>query len=178
MVVGSPVKDPIATLSAGGTVVKVEVPPEKAALLQAGMKAKVRVDSKVTLDATIEGVGQPKKSDLGEATATAVFRFADPAAFKGNLGESVPVEVVLSGTEEAVLAVPSSAIYAGADGAHYLQLLRGSSISRAKVTTGMIGGGLVEVTSEDPDVVEGAKVVVGTKSVAPAPLNGDTEGVG
>ncbi|GAA2246275.1 hypothetical protein N1031_16215 [Herbiconiux moechotypicola] len=78
-------------------------------------------------------------------------------------GTNVRVGVPIQATEGEVLAVPVAALTAGADGASRIELLAdGEATSRLiTVTTGLSAGGFVEIRSDDPEVVAGARVVVG-----------------
>lgn len=97
--------------------------------------------------------------------APAALSDAETEALKGrNVRVAIPVQA----TQGKVLAVPVAALTAGAAGEARIELAPDQptaggdgATSTVTVTTGLSAGGYVEIRSDDPRVVEGARVVVG-----------------
>ncbi len=86
-------------------------------------------------------------------------------AFDGRLdtGRDYRVVIELRSTGDAVLAVPETALYLGADGGSYVIRLDGTAQERVPVSVGITGiDGMVEVTpGPGADLQPGQRVVVG-----------------
>ncbi|THA73268.1 hypothetical protein E6R60_25305 [Streptomyces sp. A0642] len=80
-------------------------------------------------------------------------------------GADVRLTVVAASSQDKVLAVPASAISAGADGLTSVTVRTGSREHRVAVRVGMTGDGFVQITPEKPArLAEGDQVVVGIQS--------------
>jgi HlyD family secretion protein len=176
---GTPLTGPIMELAAGGTVVDIQIPVERIGTITAGMSARVQTASGSMLGMVI-AVQQPSTGGSGGSTGatappqpsagSAVVGLSDPASLAGiAVGSTVSVDVILGASAGPVLAVPISAIFQGANGASYVQVMSGSGPpERVAVTIGVIGDGLVEVSSHDQRLTEGAQVVVGARQPSTA----------
>jgi hypothetical protein len=80
------------------------------------------------------------------------------------LGASVKLTIALTTTSGDVLAVPTSALTVGADGAPRVQVERSDHTTHyVAVTPGLVAQGLVEVTAPKGDLAAGDNVVVGAR---------------
>jgi hypothetical protein len=156
-----------------------------AALLTSGMSATFADAGGSNYTATVASVDpqKPAAADGSQATAEKRFDVAldpqqlDDAAIERLRGSNVKVEIPVQSTSGAVLAVPVAALTAGAGGESRIELVTDSQAEAASaagaphpgdgstemvtVTTGLSAEGYVEVSSDDPRVTEGARVVVG-----------------
>ena len=81
------------------------------------------------------------------------------------IGSNVKVVIPVGGTDGEVLAVPSAALSATADGSTRVEVEQPDGSTRfVKVTPGLAASGLVEITPLDGDLQEGDLVVVGVAS--------------
>jgi len=103
--------------------------------------------------------------DQGEASTSqgGNVALALPAGVSPNtLPPQVEVTVTIRRTPAKVLAVPSTAISTTVSGQTWLDLVGpGDVVVRIPVKVGLSGGGLVEVSSSDPRLRKGSRVVVG-----------------
>ncbi|WP_017793491.1 efflux RND transporter periplasmic adaptor subunit [Leucobacter salsicius] len=90
-----------------------------------------------------------------------------PEQLEAVRGTNVRVRIPVASTEGEVLAVPIAALSAGSGGEDRVELLvdlkdgPNAVTEIVTVTAGLAADGYVEVTSEDPRIKAGAKVVVG-----------------
>ncbi len=178
--VGSGGQATLLEVGVGNLVVGFDVPPERIAAVEVGLTAEVDVGS-ATLTGTVgtleppppaasEGGGAEDPSrPPGRPTSSATVVLDDPTALPMDLiGATVPLAVVLAASDGVVLAVPVSAVFEGVDGQTYLEVLGEDGRRRLPVATGVVGGGLVEVSAADPVLAEGATVVVGSGATSSA----------
>jgi len=162
--VGDEVKAPLITLSSGALVVRADLNPAQRILLKEGMT--VRIDSELdglTGNGRIESIGALQENDAGNRThpavITAVGKPFDPKLF----GVDVRLTVEAASTDEAVLVVPLTALYATADGTSGVLRRRPDGGSeRVVVTPGISGDGYVAVTPVSGELKAGDAVVVGS----------------
>ncbi|MGD8194626.1 hypothetical protein ACEXQB_009040 [Herbiconiux sp. P18] len=164
---------------------------DDAALVKAGMTAEFSTADGSRYPATVKEVGVKKTgsgsggaSDTGSesadsgsgsgGTATRYDLTLDPGTLPAEVidrirGSNVKVDIPVQATAGDVLAVPVAALSAGAGGESRVELevaagpgsAGTSNTEIVEVTTGLAAGGYVEVRSDDPRLVVGARVVVG-----------------
>ncbi|MGD8169070.1 hypothetical protein ACEXOS_017780 [Herbiconiux sp. P16] len=154
-----------------------------AALLTIGMSASFTAADGSAYTATIAAIDAQKPEAGEEAPAGAGKRYdvslrpqeLDDATIERLRGSNVKVSIPVQSTSGSVVAVPVAALTAGAGGESRIELVAeeqagagsasavSSSVSTELVTvkTGLSAGGYVEVSSDDPRVAPGARVVVG-----------------
>lgn len=108
-----------------------------------------------------QGGGQGGGSESGRFTVTFSPGELTPEQVAALQGSNVRVQVPVSSTGGAVLAVPLAAITAGPGGESRVEVLADGTSTLVEVTTGLAAGGYVEVTGVDQDLHEGDLVVVG-----------------
>ncbi|WP_329024345.1 hypothetical protein [Streptomyces sp. NBC_00690] len=163
----------LLTLSAGTLMVRGSVAAHEVGLVRAGQKVNIFSETSgkgasgsvlsVATEPSAKKAGEAQQ-DLGGYTVKVKPDAALPASFSGE-DVRLTIEAASSGSE--VLAVPSAALSAGADGRTTVSVLEsGGSQRRVEVRTGMSGNGLVQITSvPTARLSPGDRVVVG---VAPA----------
>lgn len=166
--VGDEAKKDLVSISAGALIVNGTVGPEVKGLVKSGQK--VSIASEVTgarATGTVESIAaKPTKPTDGNDPVS-----GDTYALKvkpsgrlpaGLAGEDVRLTITAASSQEAVLAVPTSAVSAGEDGQATVTVRRGGREQRVPVDTGMVADGYVQVTPEDhADLAVGDQVIVG-----------------
>ncbi|MFB2556148.1 hypothetical protein [Herbiconiux liangxiaofengii] len=125
-------------------------------------------------DTGSESSGSGSGSGESGGTTTRYDLTLDPGTLPAEVidrirGSNVKVDIPVQATAGDVLAVPVAALSAGAGGESRVELevaagpesADTSNTEIVEVTTGLAAGGYVEVRSDDPRLVVGARVVVG-----------------
>ncbi|WP_382305445.1 hypothetical protein [Herbiconiux sp. UC225_62] len=159
-----------------------------AGLLSNGMPATFSAADGSSYTATVASIEVQKPQAGEEAPADGENRYdvslrpqeLDDATIERLRGSNVKVSIPVQATSGKVLAVPVAALTAGPGGESRIELVPddtsggegGAARSRSgnsadgvtelvTVTTGLSAGGYVEISSDDPRVTAGARVVVG-----------------
>ncbi len=161
--VGAAVTTPLLTLSSGPLVAVGRLSLSQHDAVRVGMATQLISDvNAATLDGRVASVGQlVQQQDTGDAgyPVTVTVGTGIPA---GWTGQDVRLSVRSAGSDGPVLAVPFSAVFAGADGsAHVLKVVSGGNRVSVAVTTGTSGDGYVEIGPVDGALAPGDEVVVG-----------------
>ncbi|MFJ7246337.1 peptidoglycan-binding protein [Kitasatospora sp. NPDC098652] len=166
--VGKAPGDKMLTLSTGAPVVVAEVSAQEKALLKAGQQAEIlSEDSGLKVPGAVQAVTDAPPVGKGEQPGPAagyLLRIAPNSPLPADLtGKEVRISITASSTDGPVLAVPSAAISAGADGQTSVTALGSDGrLRRVPVRPGASGGGFVAVTPEaGAALAPGDKVVVG-----------------
>jgi peptidoglycan hydrolase-like protein with peptidoglycan-binding domain len=167
--VGDPVEAPLITFATGSLGITVEMQPDQADLLRAGMPVEIHAE-------TAGGQAQGKITKVGELTARteegspeARGPFVPVTITPGKPlpsgwnGLDVRVTITAAQTDTEVLVVPLSAVSASADGRTTVTVVGADGAhTRVDVQPGVSGDGFVEVTAAGGGLTEGDEVVVGT----------------
>ncbi|MCP2338888.1 efflux RND transporter periplasmic adaptor subunit [Actinomadura rupiterrae] len=164
---GDEVKGSVVTLAAGNLAVRATLSAADRKLVSSGKLVKIlSEESGLTLPGRIASIGAFQD---GGAEGQGATLPGYPVVVEGgrNLperlaGQDVRLTIETASTNGKVLVVPSSAVYATADGStQVMKMGPGDRQQRVAVTTGATGGGFVEV--EGDGLSEGDRVVVGEK---------------
>ncbi|MEV0189830.1 peptidoglycan-binding domain-containing protein [Kitasatospora purpeofusca] len=168
-VVGKAPTEPMLTVSAGAAVVVAEVSAQDKALLKEGQPADILTeDSGLKVSGAVQAVVDAPpagKADQPGPTVGYLLHVTPSSPLPGELiGKEVRISVTASSTDGPVLAVPSAAVSAGADGGTSVTVLGADGrLRRVGVRPGASGGGYVAVSPEDGAVLAaGDKVLVGS----------------
>lgn len=173
--VGDEATGTLLSLDSGSLVVNGSVASYEKGLLRPGQS--VQILSEATgkqASGTVASIADsPTKAQDGEArqsSETYALRVKPSKALSADFnGADVRLTVVAASSQDKVLAVPTSAISAGADGLTSVTVRSGSQERRVAVRVGMTGDGYVQITPEKPaQITEGEQVVVGVQSPPPA----------
>ncbi|MFD9029737.1 peptidoglycan-binding protein [Streptomyces sp. NPDC059567] len=170
---------PALTVSAGALVVRGDLPPHQRGLVRPGQKVEILSEvTGTTASATVSSVaatasaaqaastepGTPGASSGGSGFLTLIKpdKPLDPSL----AGQGVRLTVEAAATTAETLAVPVSAVFAGADGRTSVTVLgAGGAQTRIEVTTGATGDGYVEIHPRTPgQLTEGARVITGVRT--------------
>ncbi|MDY0810778.1 peptidoglycan-binding protein [Kitasatospora purpeofusca] len=167
--VGKAPADAMLTVSTGAAVVVAEVSAQDKTLLKEGQQADIlSEDSGLKVSGTVQAVVDAPPASKGNQpgpVAGYLLRVTPGSPLPGELtGREVRISVTASSTDGPVLAVPSAAVSAGADGQTSVTVLGAEGrLRRVKVRPGASGGGFVAVIPEAGSVLApGDKVVVGS----------------
>jgi peptidoglycan hydrolase-like protein with peptidoglycan-binding domain len=157
---GAVAKSQVATLSAGGLTVRAGFAGAAQKAVATGMVAQLEDEaSGWTGSGTVTSVGAASSSDA-EGDVTAVIAPDHPLPSKLS-GVDLKVTVTQVSSGGKVLAVPIAAITATADGSTYVVVSAASGDQRkVMVTTGVNGGGTVEVEPVNAGALEVGDQVV------------------
>ncbi|MCX4754308.1 peptidoglycan-binding domain-containing protein [Kitasatospora purpeofusca] len=167
--VGKAPADKMLTVSAGSPVVVAEVSAQEKSLLKEGQPVDIlSEDSGLKVPGVVQAVVDAPPTTKGDQQGPAVgylLRVMPSSPLPAELaGKEVRISITASSTDGAVLAVPSAAISAGADGQTSVTVLGADGhLRRVQVRPGASGGGFVAVTPGAGAVLTpGDKVVVGS----------------
>ncbi|MDH6711076.1 peptidoglycan hydrolase-like protein with peptidoglycan-binding domain [Kitasatospora sp. MAA19] len=166
--VGKAPSDKLLTVSTGDPIVVAEVSAREKALLKAGQQAEIlSEESGLKVPATVQAITDAPPAGKGDQPGPAagyLLRVTPTNPLPAELaGKEVRISVTASSSDGPVLAVPSAAISAGADGQTSVSVIGpGGNTRRVPVRPGPSGGGFVAVTPEaGAALAPGDKVVVG-----------------
>jgi hypothetical protein len=161
---------PLLTVSSGELVVRAQLDPAQRGLLAEGMPVEILSElAGITAAAEIASIGELAADPATGAQGHAMIVTSTDGRLDDVLaGGDVRLTVETAATEDEVLVVPLSAVFAGADGAvSVLKLRADGSQVRVAVQPGVSGDGYVAVTPLDSDLAVGDEVVVGTAGSEP-----------
>ncbi|MEV6602021.1 peptidoglycan-binding protein [Actinoplanes sp. NPDC051346] len=160
--VGQDVKAPLITLSGGELVVQAKLNPAQRTLLDVGMT--VAVNSELTGDSfmgSVSSIGALRQDDTGARNHQLVVKTKKPLP-AAMAGADVRLTVEAASTDDEVLVVPVSAIFASADGQTAVQKQRPDGTSeRVIVTVGVSGGGYTAIKPVNGGLENGDQVILG-----------------
>ncbi|MEU0103569.1 peptidoglycan-binding protein [Streptomyces sp. NPDC006267] len=173
--VGSEAEGTLLSVTSGTLMIDGSVASYEKGLVRAGQRVQILAEATGRqATGTVTAVAKvPTKAQEGEPEQngeTYAVRIKPsknlPADFNG---ADVRLTIVAASSEGKVLAVPSSAISAGADGLTAVTVRTGSKERRIAVQVGMTGDGYVQVTPEGSEpLVQGDRVVVGIQPLVTA----------
>ncbi|MYZ10897.1 peptidoglycan-binding protein [Streptomyces sp. SID2999] len=166
--VGDEADGDLMSLSAGTLIVNGFISPDLKGLVKPGQD--VSLASEVTgvhATGSVEWVAdkpaKPQKDSEQPGGEAYAIRIKPSGKLSPDLaGEDVRLTITAASSQQAVLAVPSSAISAGEDGQTTVTVRRGQQDRRVVVETGMTADGYVQVTPRTRTALTvGDRVVVG-----------------
>jgi hypothetical protein len=166
--VGDEASGDLVSIAAGDLIVDGSVGAELKGLLRPGQK--VSIASETTgerADGTVESVADKPAEPPKDAERSGPDTYPVKVKPSGRLpaalaGEDVRLTITAASSGRKVLAVPVSAVSAGADGQTTVLARRGEQERRVVVDTGMTADGYVQITPVDPrSLAVGDRVVVG-----------------
>ncbi|WP_207203787.1 hypothetical protein [Actinomyces minihominis] len=170
---GDTVEGPVMTVSGATLTIQGTVSKQDADLLKDGMEAFYQGPDGEELVATIKTIEAPSgSSGEGEAASSDRYRLTlNPGKLTEEQisalrGTNVRITIPIASTDGSVAAVPLAALSAGPDGGNRVELLVPTkddpfATELVPVTIGLSAGGFVEISSDDPRIEPGAKIVVG-----------------
>ena len=158
--------DAAATVIAPGTTtVELDVTDTQVRQLKAGQEAGVRLaGAESTSTGTVTAIGAVPDTSSGSTTYPVTITL-DERDLGLPSGVTAAVAVVV-GTAKAVVTVPASAIRSGS-----VTVLDGDTTQRSRVTTGVVGTSLIEVTD---GLAAGDRVVLADLTTAVPASDADT----
>ncbi len=165
--VGDPVKAPLVVFATGALRIVAHVQPDTATMLRQGMKVDVASESLgQSVYGVIAAVGERTTEAGQDGQVGAPFVPVTVAPSEGLSNEwnglDVRLTVIAAQTSGEVLAVPLSAVSAGADGKTTLTVLGpGGKQTLVEVRVGLSADGFVEIEPAGATVLPGDQVVVG-----------------
>jgi peptidoglycan hydrolase-like protein with peptidoglycan-binding domain len=166
--VGDEASGDLVSIAAGDLVVNGSVGAEMKGLLRAGQKVSIASESTGTrAEGTIESVADKPVKPQKDAERSGADTYPVKVKPSGRLpaalaGEDVRLTITAASSGRKVLAVPVSAVSAGADGQTTVLVRRGEQERRVVVGTGMTADGYVQISPEEPrSLAVGDRVVVG-----------------
>lgn len=182
---GSGSEGSLLDIGIGGLVVVIDLPSERVQTIATGQAVEVQLGSEI-VTGKVDVVDPPSMpgnstAQSGEASAsanrTATIASDDPSALpESALDLPVPVRVVVATSDGPVLAVPLSAIFEDVGGKSYVEVPTSKGRDRVAITTGVIGDGLVEISTSDGSIKEGSEVIVGSRGTTSSPTAPDGRG--
>ncbi|MFD4336884.1 peptidoglycan-binding protein [Streptomyces anulatus] len=166
--VGSDAEGTLLSVTSGGLMIDGSVASYEKGLVRAGQRVQILAETTgKQATGTVTAVAKaPTKAQEGEPEQngeTYAVRIKPSKNLAADFnGADVRLTIVAASSEGKVLAVPSSAISAGADGLTAVTVRVGSKERRIAVQVGMTGDGYVQVTPEGTESLSpGDRVVVG-----------------
>ncbi|MEP6799966.1 MAG: hypothetical protein ABI890_17540 [Lapillicoccus sp.] len=153
----------IVIVGGGAASVTVDIPMTTLPRVKKGQQVEVTAAGATSAVAgTVSSIGLLPATTTG-ATPTYPVAILVPAAGQAlSTGSRADVAIVVSRVTD-VLTVPASAVTTTGAGAEVVSVLAGDVVTRTPVTTGAVGGGLVEVTK---GLTAGQQVVVADTTLA------------
>ncbi|WP_405899175.1 peptidoglycan-binding protein [Streptomyces sp. NBC_00727] len=169
--VGDDANGALLSVTSGALVVKGSVASYEKGLIRPGQKVEILDEATGTsASGTVASVSdRPAKERDGESAQSGeayALRVTSAKALPEEFnGADVRLTVVAASSHDEVLAVPASAVSAGADGLTSVTVRGGGRERRVAVRVGMTGDGFVQITPREPAAVaEGDQVVVGVQT--------------
>ena len=175
LAMGNTLTGSVLTWTGTDRVITVDLPVEYAELARQGGKSTVTLPDSTTVNAVVTDIGTPTSSNSSSGANTP----QDSSDVSSNSEAVIPVELTVQEPEklgtyqaasvsvefadesrENVLAVPVTALFALPQGGYAVEVVTGSTTAYRKVTLGMFGNGMVEVS--------GAGITAGTVVEVPA----------
>ncbi|MGW3324345.1 peptidoglycan-binding protein [Streptomyces virginiae] len=176
--VGDGVSGKVMTVSAGNLAARGNLTPSDKGLVRAGQKVEIlseltgqtAVGTVTGVADAVEAAAQQGAAEGGPAAPSAagggyaVIATPDEPLDPKLAGQQVRLTITAGGSSGPVLSVPASAVSATADGRTVVTVYAEGQRRQVEVTTGVVGGGSVEIRPADPAAVkDGDQVIVGVK---------------
>lgn len=153
--VGDEATGDLVSIAAGDLIVDGSVGAEMKGLLKPGQKVSIASETTGSrADGTVESVADKPAKPQKDAERSGADTYPVKVKPSGRLpaalaGEDVRLTITAASSGEKVLAVPASAVSAGADGQTTVLVRRGEQERRVVVDTGMTADGYVQITPVD-----------------------------
>ncbi|GAA2977201.1 hypothetical protein JCM13580A_28530 [Streptomyces drozdowiczii] len=169
--VGDDANGALLSVTSGALVVNGSVASYEKGLIRPGQSVEILYEATgASASGTVASVSdRPAKARDGESAQSGeayALRVKSAKALPEEFnGADVRLTVVAASSRDEVLAVPASAVSAGADGLTSVTVRSGGRERRVAVRVGMTGDGFVQITPQEPAAVaEGDQVVVGVQT--------------
>ncbi|MEU5823268.1 peptidoglycan-binding protein [Streptomyces sp. NPDC047803] len=169
--VGDDANGALLSVTSGALVVNGSVASYEKGLIRPGQSVEILYEATgASASGTVASVSdRPAKARDGESERSGeayALRVKSAKALPEEFnGADVRLTVVAASSRDEVLAVPASAVSAGADGLTSVTVRSGGRERRVAVRVGMTGDGFVQITPQEPAAVaEGDQVVVGVQT--------------
>ncbi|WP_432062952.1 peptidoglycan-binding protein [Streptomyces sp. S1] len=168
--VGSEPSEVLLSLASGSLTINGAVASYEKGLIRPGQDVQIlsEISGERAVGKVVSVANSPSKRQEGESALTGESYAVVIEPVKGVSAEfsgaDVRLTIVAASSQGEVLAVPSSAISAGADGLMSVTVRDGGQERRVPVRVGMTGDGFVQISSDGPArIAQGDQVVVGTQ---------------
>jgi multidrug efflux pump subunit AcrA (membrane-fusion protein) len=165
---GATISGGVMRVSGATLVISGSASEADAKLLTEGAAAVLELPDGTEHPATVATIAPAEAAEgstetSGRFTVTLTPAELTPEQLQAIQGSNVRVNIPVSSTDGAVLAVPLAALTAGAGGESRVEVSTGDDdeTKLVEVTTGLAADGYVEVTGVDEELAEGDLVVVG-----------------
>jgi multidrug efflux pump subunit AcrA (membrane-fusion protein) len=165
---GATISGAVMRVSGATLVISGSASEADAKLLAEGAAAVLELPDGTEHPATVATIAPAEAAEgstetSGRFTVTLTPAELTPEQLQAIQGNNVRVNIPVSSTDGAVLAVPLAALTAGAGGESRVEVSTGDDdeTKLVEVTTGLAADGFVEVTGVDEELAEGDLVVVG-----------------
>ncbi|GAA1371763.1 peptidoglycan-binding protein [Streptomyces beijiangensis] len=169
--VGGDANGTLLSVTSGTLMIDGSVASYEKDLIRAGQSVQVlsEVTGKQATGTVISVAKSPTKAHEGDSEQsgeTYAVRIKPSKALSADFnGADVRLTIVAASSQDKVLAVPTSAISAGADGLTTVTVRADNQERRVAVRVGMTGDGYVQITPEGSDhIAQGDQVVVGVQA--------------
>lgn len=169
--VGDDATGTLLSVTSGALVVNGTVASYEKGLIRPGQSVQILSEAtgKQAAGTVISVADSPTKAQDGDAqqsSETYALPIKPAMALSADFnGADVRLTIVAASSQDRVLAVPTSAISAGADGLTSVTVRADNQERRVAVRVGMTGDGYVQITPEKPArISEGEQVVVGVQT--------------
>jgi HlyD family secretion protein len=167
--VGQSVSAGALTLAIGNPTISGQINPSDASVVRPGMKVTItEPGSGTTIGGRITSVSHStasKASVSGGLYVRLGIRPERPLPMS-LVGQDLSLTITTARSQEAVLAVPEAAIFAGANGETYVSKLVGTAAVKVPVRVGISGDGMLQVIPLQPSALAaGDRVITGENYV-------------
>ncbi|MFG3297075.1 peptidoglycan-binding protein [Streptomyces sp. NPDC048179] len=165
LAIGDTLAGDVLTWTGTDRVISVDLPVQYADLAKKGGESTVTLPDNSTVTAVVTDIGTPTSSGNASGSGSSDSGGSSDSAGSGSSNATLPVELKVkdtkklgsyqaasvsvefaSGVRSNVLAVPISALYALPHGGYAVEVVTGTTTEYRKVTLGMFGNGMVEVS--------------------------------
>ena len=165
LAIGDTLAGNVLTWTGTDRVISVDLPVQYADLAKKGGESTVTLPDNSTVTAVVTDIGTPTSSGNASGSGSSDSGGSSGSAGSGSSNATLPVELKVedtkklgsyqaasvsvafaSGVRSNVLAVPISALYALPHGGYAVEVVTGTKTEYRKVTLGMFGNGMVEVS--------------------------------
>ncbi|WP_234543427.1 peptidoglycan-binding protein [Streptomyces shenzhenensis] len=165
LAIGDTLAGSVLTWTGTDRVISVDLPVQYADLAKKGGESTVTLPDNSTVTAVVTDIGTPTSSGNASGSGSSDSGGSSGSAGSGSSNATLPVELKVkdtkklgsyqaaavsvefaSGVRSNVLAVPISALYALPHGGYAVEVVTGTKTEYRKVTLGMFGNGMVEVS--------------------------------
>ncbi|WP_240981671.1 MULTISPECIES: peptidoglycan-binding protein [unclassified Streptomyces] len=169
--VGSEPNGVLLSVTTGSLTIDASVAAYEKGLIRPGQDVEILSEAsgkqaKGKVSSVAQAPTKPQSGESGQAGETYAVHVKPSAALPSEFnGADVRLTIVAASSRDEVLAVPSSAISAGADGQMFVTVRRAQLEHRVAVRVGMTGDGFVQISPvSDLDVIsQGDQVVIGVQ---------------